>query len=219
MSTLILLNCSQQGKRPAYAPILERAGHSGASSGFLANSENYSQFSHMGAVLLTVVAKKFPERIAEFMSYQSIIAKASQKYRWLSWVVYDQNFRKEAAGNPSQSWAKVDPSIYAQCFTGQGLSTESWCARCHSLDHTSASCPYCQRKRSWNTTMGSATTSMHGKMELNPPVCIKYNKFNGDCKFGKECHFLHVCSSCKESHPVSRCPKGMSGSSPAAPSQ
>ena len=52
---------------------------------------------------VATLAPKFPDRIAELMSYQTIIAKTSQKYRWPSWVVYDQNFRQEAAGNPTQS--------------------------------------------------------------------------------------------------------------------
>ena len=139
-----------EGKRSAYAPIL---GHCGASSRSLANS--YSLFS-----ISLVVATKFPERIAEIMSYQSIIAMASQKCRWLCWVIYDQKFRQAVGGN---LWTKVDPSIYGQCFTGHVLSTESWCVRCHSLDHTSA-IPL----RSWNTAMGSAATSVHGARS-----CIK----------------------------------------------
>jgi len=37
------------------------------------------------------------------------IPRASQKYRWTLWVVYDQNFRQEAMNNPSKSWTKVEP--------------------------------------------------------------------------------------------------------------
>ena len=33
-------------------------------------------------------------------------------------MVYDQNFRQEAAESGNLDWAKVDPSIYTQCFTG-----------------------------------------------------------------------------------------------------
>ncbi len=39
-------------------------------------------------------------------------------------------------------------------------------------------------------------------------LCIKFNKYGGDCKFGKECKFLHACSSCKGPHPVSKCRAG-----------
>lgn len=171
------------------------------------------------SLYVATLATKFPERIAELMSYQTIIAKTSQKYRWPSWVVYDQNFRQEAAGNPNQSWAKVDPSIYAQCFTGQALNAESWCARCQNLDHTSANCPFRQRKRSWNTAMGSGGSQAHNRTGLDSQVCLKYNKFNGDCKFGKDCRFSHVCSSCKEPHPVNRCPKNARGNASPAPGQ
>ena len=80
------------------------------------------------ALYVATLAPSHPSRVPEMMAYQTIIAKASQKYRWPSWVVYDQNFRQEAANNPAQSWTKVEPSIYAQCFTGQAISTANWCS-------------------------------------------------------------------------------------------
>ena len=86
---------------------------------------------------VAVLAPHQPTRLPELMSYQSLIARSSAKFRWPSWVVYDQNFRQEAAGNSHMSWAKADPSIYAQCFTKQAISAENWCDRCHSLDHSS----------------------------------------------------------------------------------
>lgn len=93
------------------------------------------------ALYVAVVAAKQPERIPELMAYQSQIARASSRYKWPAWLVYDQNFRQEAANNPSQSWSKVDPSIYAQCFTDQALTSENWCEQCHGLDHISSQCP------------------------------------------------------------------------------
>jgi len=67
------------------------------------------------AIYAATLSSKYPARIPELMAYQTIIAKASQRYRWPSWVVYDQNFRQEAAENPQQSWARVDPrsAVYA----------------------------------------------------------------------------------------------------------
>ena len=38
--------------------------------------------------------------------------------------MYDQNFRQQAAEVGSTEWARVDPSIYTQCFTGMALSAE-----------------------------------------------------------------------------------------------
>ena len=163
------------------------------------------------AIYAATLSSKYPARMPELMAYQTIIAKASQRYRWPSWIVYDQNFRQEAAGNPHQSWARVDPSIYAQCFTGQAISAENWCVRCQCLDHTTSSCPYRPRKKQWTGTAGSNSTSIQSRQEQQ--ICIKYNKFNGDCKFGKECRYLHVCSACRESHPISRCTAGRETSS------
>ena len=118
------------------------------------------------------------------------------------------------AGNPSWSWARVDPSIYAQCFTGQAMSAENWCAKCLCLDHTSSSCPYRQKKRPWNAAFGTGSTQLPARSGMDTPVCIKYNNFNGDCKFGKECRFLHVCSSCK-GHPVTPYTRNTNGVAPA----
>ena len=163
------------------------------------------------SIYVATLATKFPGRIPELMAYQTIVAKASMKYRWPSWVVYDQNFRQEAAGNPTQSWAKVDPSIYAQCFTGQALTSENWCTKCQSLDHSSANCPtYRPRKRQWSTALGAGSYQQSGKAGQSQEICFKFNKYNGDCRFGKDCRHLHICSNCREPHPVSCC-KATSG--------
>lgn len=157
-------------------------------------------WSQCFALYVAVLAPHQPARLLELMSYQSLIAKASAKFRWPSWVVYDQNFRQEAAGNSHMSWAKADPSIYAQCFTNQALSGENWCDKCHSLDHPSSKCPSRPRKRPW-----SAVAPHYQLSGGEDVICKKYNRFNGDCKFGKECRFQHVCLKCREPHPVSKC--------------
>lgn len=160
------------------------------------------------ALYVAVLAPK-PEKVRDLMAYQAIIAKASIKYRWPSWVVYDQNFRQEISGNSEQTWSKVDPSIYALSFTGQASSGENWCVNCQCLDHTTQNCPMRpSKKRTWNTAMGSSPQRPAGQRPAGqrPPICLKYNKFDGDCKFGKDCRFTHACSSCKEEgHPVSKC--------------
>ncbi len=102
----------------------------------------------------TAIATHQPERLPDLMAYQGTIARCSLKYKWPSWVVYDQNFRQEAAGNAGQPRARVDPSMYAQCFTGQEISGENWCRKCQSLDHN---CPY-SRKRSWNAANAGGTS-------------------------------------------------------------
>lgn len=164
------------------------------------------------ALYVAVVAAHQPARLPDLMAYQAMVAKASVKFKWPSWVVYDQNFRQEAAENPGQLWARVDPSIYAQCFTGQAKTSENWCSECQGLDHTTGSCPYKSRKRTWSTasstaSSSSASTSWGAKGQ---EVCSKFNRFNGDCRYGRECRFSHVCSRCRGDHPVSKC-KMLSG--------
>ncbi len=141
------------------------------------------------AIVAKHQAKHQPHRVQELMAYQSIIAKASLKYKWLAWVVYDQNFRAEVAGKADQLWAKVDPSIYAQCFMGQSISAKNWCSRCQYLDHTALSCPYRPRKCPWSAVSGalgqqnwSARPDQHqgGGRPDQLQACIKYNKFNED---------------------------------------
>ena len=141
------------------------------------------------------------------MAYQTIISKASQRYKWPSWVVYDQSFRQEMAGAAGQPWSRVDPSIYALCFTGQAVSGENWCSNCQRLEHTGQACPARPRKRPWSATFGTQLQQQSPKLE----VCRKFNRFAGDCKFGKDCKFRHACSSCGEPHPVSRCKTNEAG--------
>ena len=61
------------------------------------------------ALYTTTVVTAQPSGLLDLMAYQSLIAKPSQKYKWPSWVVYDQNFCHDAPGNPKNVWAEVDP--------------------------------------------------------------------------------------------------------------
>ena len=116
--------------------------------------------------------------------------------------MYDQNFRQDAAGNPDLQWAKVDPSLYAQCVTGQEASRENWCSKCQGLDHQSADCPYVTRKRPWNAGPGAASSPQTRSSGWNgQEICQKFNKFHGDCWHGKNCKYLHACSGCRGPHP------------------
>ncbi len=151
-------------------------------------------------IFTAVVAAAQPKRVPELMAYQAIIAKASQTYRWPSWVVYDQAFRQEMAGAREQSWAKVDPSLYSVCFFGQNINAENWCSVCRSLEHTATACPSrATRKCTWP---GSPARG------ANQEVCQKYNRFNGDCRYGRDCKFAHMYSRCGEPHPVTKCKAG-----------
>ena len=151
----------------------------------------------------TIMLQEHPDRAAEMMAYQTAIAKASQRYKWPSWVIYDATFRQEMAGLSRASWARVDPSIYSLCFTGQAISVENWCPNCQTLDHTQQTCPL----RSRAIAIGGTVAHQQTKAEL----CRRYNRFSGDCKFRMDCKFRHACSSCGEAHPASKCRAGDKG--------
>ena len=174
----------------------------------------FATWAQCFAVYTAVLATKEPLRVPDLMGYMAIIARVSLKCKWPSWIVYDQNFRQEAAEHQIKTWAWVDPSIYAQCFTNMAVSAEGWCKHCQSIEHASEACPIRPqgaRKRPWQPTPGSVA-------QFNPPakkasagstVCIKYNKYAGDCKYGAKCRYQHICDKCGGAHP--RCATGPPG--------
>ena len=154
------------------------------------------------ALFMAVVTAKEPGRSADLLAYLSTIAKASLKYKWPAWIVYDQNFRQEAADKGLKNWAQVDPSIYTQCFTGMSLTQEGWCKTCMSIDHNTDSCPL---KMTRKRPAAPLPPFVNKRFQQTSQICLKYNKYEGDCKFGRSCRFQHVCSACGGGHPVSKC--------------
>ena len=93
------------------------------------------------SMYMVVVTVKKPARTKNLLAYQAVISICSQKFRWPSWAVYDQNFRQEAAETGLKDWSKMEPSIYKQCFTGAAINPEIWCRQCYSIDYSSEACP------------------------------------------------------------------------------
>ena len=104
--------------------------------------------------------------------------------------------RSTRACTPSVSWG-------SQCGPKIGAPG------CQCLEHATALCPFGPRKRPWDTAFGShaARADQPESFDSSQP-CIKYNRYNGDCRFGKTCRFRHVCKRRLEPHPVSKCKNG-----------
>ena len=85
------------------------------------------------------------------------------------------------------------------------LSTEGWCKHCHSVDHISdTSRPKATYSRKQVAGTPYAQTNKRAPVPASDDtICKKYNRYEGDCHFGKNCRFHHVCSNCKKDHPVS----------------
>ena len=170
-------------------------------------------------IYMAVVTEHEPDRVKPLLAYLSMIDKASAKFSWLSWVVYDQNFRQETADSGRKYWSKVDSSIYTQSFTNASLSGESWCRICQSIDYRSSACPL--RSRSSSNMANTANPlkrqldSVQSTMKKPRPAphsvpqpCKWYNQCNGDCRFGEQCIYMHQCETCaKPSHAGTQCPE------------
>ena len=154
------------------------------------------------ALYMALVCSRNPGRLNDLIGYMAQIAKTSLRFRWPSWVIYDLNFRQEAASRGIPDWAHLDPSLFAQCFTGQAKQQEAWCKTCHSLDHSSDQCPLLppQPKRPKPFTSNQPALPPR----LSQEVCRRYNKEN--CS-GDKCRYKHCCLKCSGAHPASRCPK------------
>lgn len=71
----------------------------------------------------SVVVSKFPERAQSLLCYMATICKFSKRYKWPSWLVYDQQFCQEAADTGKTDWSKIDGTIHTFCFNGQSIET------------------------------------------------------------------------------------------------
>ena len=139
----------------------------------------------------------------ELLAYQAIIAKASSKYKWPAWLVYDQNFRMDVAGNSSQSWAR------AICSMFYGPSLHSRELVCHMPEHLSrhSKVPLQKPEATLVSCIWSGASSKSPGVPTGKELCIKCNRYNGDCRYGTKCRYPHACNSCGESHPVTQCGK------------
>ena len=166
-------------------------------------------FAIYSAVLLT----KYPERAQSLLMYSAVIARLSKKFRWPSWIIYDQYFRQEAADTGKTDWSKIDSSIHTQCFTGMSLSAEGWCSICTSMDHTKYTCPYRTQDESPGSKRPIAKMGPSAKRARpyvkSEDACRKWNKYHYmSCPHGDLCAYTHECSICRSTdHGALKCPQ------------
>ena len=73
------------------------------------------------------------------MVYMLMILNAAEEYAGLAWVRYDKAFRSQAAAKKDVQWLKVNPSLFAQCFTGRAHNP-ALCDLYMSPSHTTQDC-------------------------------------------------------------------------------
>ena len=134
--------------------------------------------------------------MVDFLGYMDAIVRAAQKFAWPACEEYDRRFRQMVAGDEHRKWATLDAGLYTECFTAQALPA----AAAKDLAKGSQAGQAGSRKRP-----REQAELEQDRAEAGTPVCGKYNRYRGDCKFGARCRYLHVCNRCRGSHPVSQC--------------
>ena len=166
------------------------------------------------AIYSAVLLAKHPERAQSLLMYSATIACLSKKFRWPSWIIYDQYIRQEAADSRKIDWSKIDSSIYIQCFIGMSL-TEGWCSICTSMDHVKGSCPYRSAEehpdqRRW---MQKHKLPQKRPQSKSDEAWYRFNYM--DCPHGEACLYRHACSICHASdHGVLKCPQSKTPAKP-----
>jgi len=90
------------------------------------------------ALYVAVLAPQQPQREPELMAYQGIIVKASMKYKWPLWVVYDASFHQEMAGTVASCGQESTRVFMLYVSRGRllvlrtgALTVTAWIIRCH----------------------------------------------------------------------------------------
>ena len=160
---------------------------------------DFTTWAQCFAVYTAALTRKHPERLPSLMTYLLETAKNAKKFRWPSWVIYDQNYRQEMATRGETNWADIEPGMYTQIFMDQKRSVEQWCRECLAADHVADDCPYVARPPKRPRPTSSKTEDKN--------ICRKYNDRDHQCTF-KNCKFSHICRICKGRHPQFLCQAG-----------
>lgn len=172
------------------------------------------------AIYTGVMAVKNPADIPELMAYMVAIIRASEDYSGLAWVRYDAAYRRQAAANGNRKWSRINPSLFALCFTGKAQATRR-CDLCLAVSHTTSECSLTAgadpdlptRLKAVEAAVVAFAVPSPGAGERRPPriggpgqqetVCKVWNERR--C-FYRRCRFRHVCSGCTGPHPLLDCP-------------
>lgn len=159
---------------------------------------DFTSWAQCFALYAAAILQKQPDRATDLMAYFFATANNARKYKWPSWLVYDQNFRQLMADTQDNVWAKTNASIFAQCFINAQKSTDGWCRSCHSIDHVTNSCPHTPHTDS--TRPGTVPTESRRNT-----TCRDFNTKDKGCRWGANCYRRHICSECRGAHPKFRC--------------
>ena len=79
---------------------------------------------------MLTLASRYVDQLPELIAYQLFIVQHSRKFDFPSWLHYDIEFRRWAAGNKFKQWSQIYPQFYALAFTARSR-VSNWCPVCH----------------------------------------------------------------------------------------
>ena len=120
-----------------------------------------------------------PEMWGPLSAYREIVARLARSYQWGQVAKYDRAFQKLAAGKSQEIWLKEEASLVRQYLNG----------------HES------------RQVAGDGGPSQRRPEPRKKGACFKYNEQNGNCVYGAQYKFGHVCSGCGGEHPAYQCGK------------
>lgn len=140
---------------------------------------------------MIVLVTAYPCRSLELLKYQQTISCAATKFKGLSWLTYDEQFRRRAAHDLTINWGQDDLELWTVTFSG---FAKPHCTICSSPYHSQSDCPRADPSR---------------QPTKSGPVCFRFNRASG-CTTSS-CQFPHVCRRCySSSHSILSCPRSIS---------
>ncbi len=129
-------------------------------------------------------ASSKPEMWVPLAAYREVIFKLAKRHQWSQVARYDRRFRQEAAGKDDVRWDEENLSLLLD------------------IVHTTP-----QGKTEPKQGVGAGGPPPRKMEQRRRGACFRYNRGEGRCNFGAQCHFAHVCSNCGGEHPAFHCNK------------
>lgn len=174
--------CCSQGKSQGGSTSTRRSGPGGASSRLDAVQEDHSRPGNMDTMLCTVRGDSRTPTTRQDTRTDGVPRDHCQGELEVQMAQLDC-VRPEFPPGSSQQHRPVLPGHgWTQASMPNVLlavSADNWCTHCQGLDHTSSRCPFNPQKRTWSAAFQAPSSSK--------AVCTRYNKYAGDCRYGKYC--------------------------------
>ena len=169
-----------------------------------------------------IAAKTDVEETRDLIAYAQIILQLARRHGGAGWLMYDQQFRQQAAGGALTPWREINNSLLsATVLTAQadaGAATRRlFCTQCQGDDHMSAECALggsTSKEPLGKTTAGVPSRSQPRRRYASADnIC---RNFNRNACMADPCRYDHVCLLCsRPGHGARECGKEPKGKAKA----